>query len=249
MPFNSPRFLFRRYELIRRVMGGDEFLEIGPGNLALAVELLTHFRRGTLIEFNDVDARPIYEGLAPEHKQRLQLIIADFLELDLKGRIFDCVLACDVLEHVEDDMRFLRQARKCLRAGGQLIISVPARQKFWSTDDEIVGHFRRYERADLRAKLAEVGYSSIQLVSYGYPFQNIIRLARIALARAQYREKGAWDRRLQTEQSGFMLKNERGLRALGILVNKYTTYPLSLLASPFKGMDLGEGYVATAVRP
>lgn len=249
MKYYPPRFLFRRYEIMRRVRRGQHFLEIGPGNLGLAQELLSRFERGTLIDFNTTEVQRIYEALEPRARQRLELILGDFVKYDQFGRQFDCVVSCEVLEHVQDDMRFLCRANDLLAPGGQLMLSVPARQKYWSRDDEIVGHYRRYEKQELRDKLAEAGFSQIQIVSYGFPFENLVRLARIALARLQYKEKGGWDQEKQSQESGFMLKRRPVLSLVALVMNKYTLLPFNLFASLFNSLDLAEGYIASAFKP
>lgn len=163
-------------------------MEIGPGNLSLAQDLLSKFSRGTLIDFNSTEVEQIFNELKEHRKQRLKLIIADFSEYNQFNTKYDCVVACEVLEHIEIDGAFLQKTNKLLVDGGQLILSVPARQKFWSKDDEIVGHYRRYEKEDLYKKLSEAGYTQIDIISYGFPFINIVRLARISLAKVQYKK-------------------------------------------------------------
>jgi ubiquinone/menaquinone biosynthesis C-methylase UbiE len=231
---------------MRNAKKGEDFLEIGPGNLGLALDLLTKFTKGTLIDFNTTDVKQIYDGLKPTEKQRLNLIIADFLQYEFNQK-FACVVACEVLEHIEDDRSFLRKMNQLNTNGGQLILSVPARQKYWSRDDEIVGHYRRYEKQDLHDKLVEAGYSDIQIVSYGFPFQNFVRWARISLAKLQYREKAQWDQKMQSQQSAFMIKR-KSFNPMGLIVNKYSFYPLNVFASFFNGMDWAEGYIAFATK-
>lgn len=205
MKYYHPRYLFRRYEIMRRVKKGGHFLEIGPGNLDLAQDLLTKFTEGTLIDFNTTDVEQIYAELKESYKQRLKLIIADFSQYQFSQK-FDCVVACEVLEHIEDDGMFLRKTNDLLINCGELILSVPARKKYWSKDDEIVGHYRRYEKQDLYEKLIEASYSQIDIAAYGFPFQNLVRLGRISLAGSQYNEKAKWDRKKQSQQSAFMIK-------------------------------------------
>jgi SAM-dependent methyltransferase len=233
---------------MRRVKAGETFLEIGPGNLNLAQELLSKIARGTLIDFNTTDVQRVYNQLKEPSKQRLTLIIADFSQYDQFPQKFDCVVACEVLEHVEDDRAFLRKANQLLANGGQLILSVPARKKYWSVDDQIAGHYRRYERKELYDKLIEAGFSRIEIASYGFPFQNLVRLVRIALARIQYRERAKWDQKKQTQQSAFMVKRNPYLNLVGLVLNKYTIYPFNLLASLFNPLDLAEGYVLSATK-
>jgi SAM-dependent methyltransferase len=249
MKYYHPRFLFRKYEIMHLVGKGERYLEIGPGDLGLALELTSRFTAGTLIDFNTTDVRQIYDELPAAYKQRLTLIIADFTQYDWLESSFDCVVACEVLEHIENDRLFLRRTIDLVREGGQLILSVPARQKYWSVDDVIVGHYRRYEKQELYEKLTEAGYSQINIISYGFPFQNLIRLGRIALARLQYKEKGNWEKKKQSQQSAFMVKRKSYTNLIGLLLNKYTLYPFCVIASLFNNMDFAEGYVVSAIKP
>jgi hypothetical protein len=121
--------------------------------------------------------------------------------------------------------------------------------RFWAVDDEIAGHFRRYERDGLRSLLEEAGYSGVKIISYGFPFQNLVRQLRLGVARRQYKEKAAWDKKKQTQESGFLLKRSPLLNLAALAVNKYTIYPFAAFASIFNGLDLGEGYLACATKP
>lgn len=247
MKYNHPRFLFRRFLVMRRIKRNDHFLEIGPGNLSLALDLLTKFNRGTLMDFNTTDVEEIYDELAIVQKQKLKLIIADFTEYNQFDDKFDCVVSCEVMEHIEDDRAFLKKTNDLLTRGGQLILSVPARQKYWSRDDEIVGHYRRYEKQELSEKLIEAGYSEIKVESYGFPFINIVRLGRVTLAKIQYREKAEWDRKKKSQQSAFIIKR-KSHQWIAYFLNKYSLYPFCVFAALFYNLDLSEGYVASAIK-
>jgi SAM-dependent methyltransferase len=248
MKYYHPRFLFRRYEIMRLIKKGKHFLEIGPGNLGLALELLSNFAGGTLIDFNTTDVQQIYDELKESQRRRLELVIADFTQYDSFTREFDCVVACEVMEHIENDMKFLQRTNELLAPSGQLILSVPARMKFWSTDDEIVGHYRRYEKAELYAKLVQTGYFNVRIISYGFPFENIVRLLRISLARFQYREKTKWDQKKQSEQSAFIVKRIPQINLVGLILNKYSLLPFNLISSLFNEMDLADGYLVSATK-
>lgn len=71
---------------------------------------------------------------------------------------FDLLGLFDVLEHIPDDSRLLRDILKILRPGGHLLLTVPANSSLWSYFDEASGHCRRYGSADLGEKLASTGY-------------------------------------------------------------------------------------------
>jgi SAM-dependent methyltransferase len=81
------------------------------------------------------------------------------------GETFDLIVLLDVLEHIEDDSAALRALRARLRPGGRVLITVPALPALWSYHDERHQHFRRYRKADLAARVRDVGY---QLTTISY---------------------------------------------------------------------------------
>jgi SAM-dependent methyltransferase len=62
---------------------------------------------------------------------------------------FDLVLATDIIEHVDDDLRAITEIRRVLAPGGTAIISVPAFRSLWGLQDEVAHHKRRYLKAEL----------------------------------------------------------------------------------------------------
>lgn len=87
-------------------------------------------------------------------------------ECDIPGnRDFDAIYAINVLEHIEDDTGELRRWHTRLRPGAALCLLVPARRELYSPIDKEFGHYRRYTKRGLRAKLAQAGFASAD-VSY-----------------------------------------------------------------------------------
>lgn len=73
---------------------------------------------------------------------------------------FDCVLALDVIEHVDDDFGILTSLFKILRPGGHLIVTVPAFDALWSEHDEINHHKRRYRASQLKTLIENAGFQA-----------------------------------------------------------------------------------------
>lgn len=69
----------------------------------------------------------------------------------LASQLFDTIIYIDVLEHIERDREELDHAASHLRSGGRIIVLSPAHQSLFSPFDAAIGHFRRYNRAMLRA--------------------------------------------------------------------------------------------------
>lgn len=57
---------------------------------------------------------------------------------------FDFVLASDIIEHVTDDARAVREIARVLRPGGVALITVPAFMSLWGLQDDRSQHRRRY---------------------------------------------------------------------------------------------------------
>jgi len=64
----------------------------------------------------------------------------------------------DVLEHIEDDVKFLECIRKVISSDGFLYITAPAYKILWSVYDENSGHYRRYTASLLRKRLEMAGF-------------------------------------------------------------------------------------------
>jgi SAM-dependent methyltransferase len=240
MSYYPPRYLFRRYELLKWVSEGDHFLEIGPGRLLLSVEMLRYFRRGTLIDFSP-RTMEIYDTLDYSAKSRLTLMIADFMDARIKGSV-DAVVACEVLEHIENEKAFLEKVHGHLKSRGRLILSVPARDSLWASDDEMAGHFRRYEKDEITSLLSGHGFRPLAVISYGFPFVNLLREARIMLARHQYAVKSHWSKDERTMDSGSILRGPL-IESIGFFVNPATLWPLCFFSSLFNDRDWSDGYL------
>lgn len=70
----------------------------------------------------------------------------------------DTAVMVNVLEHISDDDGALRQLARILKAGGHLLLFVPALPALMSNLDRQFGHFRRYRRGRLHAQLMESGF-------------------------------------------------------------------------------------------
>jgi SAM-dependent methyltransferase len=88
----------------------------------------------------------------------------DLLNLQWSCR-WDVAFMLDVLEHIPDDVRALREVRSALRPGGYLITTTPALERFRSPLDDMSLHVRRYSRDDLARRAAA---ANLELVTTRY---------------------------------------------------------------------------------
>lgn len=80
-----------------------------------------------------------------------EVIEASVLQLPFQNESFDLVCAFDVLEHVDDDAKAMKEIKRVCKTGGYICLTVPADRKLWSAHDVVNKHFRRYQKADFKA--------------------------------------------------------------------------------------------------
>lgn len=106
---------------------------------------------------------------------------------------FDVVISLNVLEHVEDDRRALRDLVSLLAPGGWLLTYVPACSMAFGTMDEALGHHRRYDAALLRERMEGAGLTVGRL-----EYMNLLGLAGWIVNGRVFRRRTLDPRQVQT---------------------------------------------------
>ena len=88
----------------------------------------------------------------------------DLLRLGWEDR-WDAAFLLDVMEHIPADAEVLSQIQRALKPGGLLFVTTPALKQFWSYNDEMAHHVRRYAKRDF-ALLAEAAGLRLLRASY-----------------------------------------------------------------------------------
>jgi SAM-dependent methyltransferase len=71
---------------------------------------------------------------------------------------FDSVICLNVVEHLEDDVKALRNIRRSLERNGRAIILVPNGPGLYGSLDQALGHYRRYTRKQLVKVCEQAGF-------------------------------------------------------------------------------------------
>jgi SAM-dependent methyltransferase len=151
-------------------------MEVGPGSGVYLRHLLELAPSVVALDIDDQflgHARKL-----AEQDGRLEVMRADITSTGLPGSAFDLILCSEVVEHIADSLRAIRQIRRLLRPGGLLVLSTPHK---WSTLElvgriaflpgivEIVrwiygeailetGHINLLTRAEIERQLCEAGF-------------------------------------------------------------------------------------------
>jgi SAM-dependent methyltransferase len=88
---------------------------------------------------------------------------------EIRSLALDAVYSSNLLEHLEDDVDALRHMRRVVREDGRVVAFVPALRKLYGRHDQAVGHYRRYERRELKEKMQAAGLAVERLRYFNLP--------------------------------------------------------------------------------
>lgn len=163
-----------RRALVRRTVGSwpaglAADVGCGPGGNTTVLRDLGW--RVTGVEFTPV-------GASIAASKGLDVVRGDARRLPFADESLDLVISTDVWEHIDDDEAVARETHRVLRRGGRALIAVPCSMKLWSGHDVALGHVRRYEREELRARITGAGLVVEDLWSWNVLLRPVVRARR-----------------------------------------------------------------------
>lgn len=136
-----------------------EILEVGCG-IGNFTPLLTKFGKVWAI---DIDSDYINQT-KKSIKGKLKVGFGDIEKGNyfFDDQKFDCIVCLNVLEHIRDDKKALKNLFTILKPDGFLILLVPSHQFLFGQIDKSIGHIRRYSKKQLENDLKKIGFKLIK---------------------------------------------------------------------------------------
>lgn len=125
---------------------GQKVLEVGIGHGGFGDILKQH---GVAASYSGVDIdQSLVDHARLEHPENSYFcadVCLDSLP-EVIGEKFDSILCANVIEHIPEDDKAIKNMLRLLKPGGHLLLFAPAFQSLYSDMDKLAGHYRRYTK-------------------------------------------------------------------------------------------------------
>jgi 2-polyprenyl-3-methyl-5-hydroxy-6-metoxy-1,4-benzoquinol methylase len=144
---------YRKYQygLISKYIG-KSILEIGSGDRGFTAQIITS--KNSIKRLLSIEpSKTLFEQYENRHKfpDNVDFECVDLFDMNASkyGR-FDTIIFIHVLEHILEDRKALNKSYGLLEPDGHILIEVPALESLFSVHDELLGHYRRYNKKSLK---------------------------------------------------------------------------------------------------
>ena len=114
-------------------------LDFGSGS-GVNVDMLSKYGRVNIFEPH----LPTRNFLRRKFNSKKYSVIKEYTK-----KKFDLILLADVLEHIKNDKKIIKNLKNNLKNNGFILITVPSYKFLFSKKDLILGHYRRYSKSEV----------------------------------------------------------------------------------------------------
>ena len=145
---------------------GQQVLEIGAGVGNLTSKFLPRK------SYYATDINPYYINMVENFKANNPYLEVAYLDLNDVSNLtdanqkFDTIICLNVVEHLDDDEKALANIAGLLLENGKAIVLVPRGMWLFGSQDEILGHKRRYSEKMIKALASRVGLDLKSIIPF-----------------------------------------------------------------------------------
>jgi ubiquinone/menaquinone biosynthesis C-methylase UbiE len=216
---------------------GQKILDAGCGR-GFYLKSLLQLQPTAQIYGVDLNVRYLQSALKIIGGEKVTLVEADLTKLPFKDKFFDRIIASEILEHIKDDQKAIREIYRVLKPGGLILISVPCSNypflwdpvnwflervfdwhipaNIWWLAGLWADHVRLYRYDELAEKLSKAGFKieqSWNSTRWCWPFSHFL----------------FYGIGKNLVEKGFFPKFNRFVSSKQSFVNKVALFPLRLI--------------------
>jgi hypothetical protein len=189
-------------ELMKKFNNSDQprILDVGSGDAYVAQRFTKEINNASSFCV-DIEYTPEIISKINSIYQNPKLSLYNALDQVKESSNMDFVTLLDVIEHVPDDVKLLTDitSNSYISKDTHFVITVPAFQKLYSSHDDLLKHYRRYDMEMLKNTLEK---SDLEFVEGGYFFTSLIAPRMIQVLKEKKMKKdtsklehlGTWDK-------------------------------------------------------
>lgn len=150
-----------RFEWVLRVLGDvkdKKILDIGCGDGALTYRIAEKGADIIGVD-NSKEGIQLAEEIFEKKKISAQFLLADAYNIPVDNNSMNCVVLSDIIEHIQEPERLLKEAKRVLKQNGKIVISTPYKfgENLWDKY-----HVKEYYPNELKS-LLESDFNNIEI--------------------------------------------------------------------------------------
>ena len=161
----------REYVISKVQKTAESILDVGCGNGWVAKTLLPKGKLVLSLDISRVNPSKAVE-LYPSEKHLG--IVADSFQLPFDDYSFDCVIASEIIEHVIDPAKFVKELFRIVKKGGSLVVTTPYKEKLvyylcihCNKKTPANAHIHSFNEKKLESLYTESDLESIKFKTFG----------------------------------------------------------------------------------
>jgi len=194
----DPAYIDRAEIILSEIVKTNEVLEVGCGR-GFYLKALKEIN--SKIKITGIDLNQKYLKIAKKYvdNKDVKIIKGDVTNLKFNNESFDGIIASEILEHIKNDKKALKEINRVLKPNGLVMISVPNQEypfmwdplnwclerffkthvpsSIWWLAGIWAGHVRLYKEDDLIKKIEESGLNVKKVwrtTKYCLPFSHLL---------------------------------------------------------------------------